>query len=110
MKYCVHCGNELYDEAVICPKCGCKAPNLKKEAKKDESDSKLLIQITKGFMLLGCITYGFLIIPLIWMIPMTVSLFKKYDNNEKISLSFKILSLIFVSRIAGILMLIDSEN
>ncbi len=24
MKYCVHCGNELLEEAVICPKCGCQ--------------------------------------------------------------------------------------
>ena len=23
MKYCKKCGNELLDEAVICPKCGC---------------------------------------------------------------------------------------
>lgn len=23
MKYCKHCGAELLDEAVICPKCGC---------------------------------------------------------------------------------------
>ena len=23
MKYCTHCGNQLVDEAVICPKCGC---------------------------------------------------------------------------------------
>ena len=23
MKYCSKCGNELFDEAVICPKCGC---------------------------------------------------------------------------------------
>ena len=22
MKYCKYCGNELYDEAVMCPKCG----------------------------------------------------------------------------------------
>ena len=25
MKYCTHCGNELLDEAVVCPKCGCAA-------------------------------------------------------------------------------------
>ena len=25
MKYCVKCGNQLFDEAVICPKCGCYA-------------------------------------------------------------------------------------
>ncbi len=23
MKYCKHCGNQVIDEAVICPKCGC---------------------------------------------------------------------------------------
>lgn len=23
MKYCQHCGNELLDNAVICPSCGC---------------------------------------------------------------------------------------
>ena len=27
MKYCSHCGNELVDEAIICPKCGCSAGN-----------------------------------------------------------------------------------
>ena len=23
MKYCVHCGAEIHDEAVVCVKCGC---------------------------------------------------------------------------------------
>ncbi len=23
MKYCTHCGAEIHDEAVVCPKCGC---------------------------------------------------------------------------------------
>ena len=23
MKYCAHCGAQLVDEAVVCPKCGC---------------------------------------------------------------------------------------
>lgn len=23
MKYCPHCGNEVYDDAVACPHCGC---------------------------------------------------------------------------------------
>ena len=23
MKYCTHCGSELVDEAIVCPKCGC---------------------------------------------------------------------------------------
>lgn len=29
MKYCTHCGNELLDEAIICPKCGCKVEQPK---------------------------------------------------------------------------------
>ena len=28
MKYCRNCGNELCDEAVICPKCGCSVDNM----------------------------------------------------------------------------------
>ncbi len=27
MKYCSHCGSELDDEAVMCPKCGCAVAN-----------------------------------------------------------------------------------
>ena len=33
MKYCSKCGNELFDEAVICPKCGCPAENVNPVAK-----------------------------------------------------------------------------
>lgn len=29
MKYCSKCGNELFDEAVICPKCGCATDDVK---------------------------------------------------------------------------------
>lgn len=32
MKYCEKCGNQLMDEAVMCPKCGCTAG--KSEAQK----------------------------------------------------------------------------
>lgn len=27
--FCNHCGNELMNEAVVCPKCGCAVNNLK---------------------------------------------------------------------------------
>ena len=29
MKFCSKCGNELFDEAVICPKCGCATGDVK---------------------------------------------------------------------------------
>ena len=28
MKFCTHCGAELFDEAVLCPKCGCATSQL----------------------------------------------------------------------------------
>ena len=28
MKYCVKCANEMFDEAVVCVKCGCPATNM----------------------------------------------------------------------------------
>lgn len=31
MKYCSHCGNELLDEAVICPHCGCQVESFAKD-------------------------------------------------------------------------------
>ena len=34
MKYCVHCGAEIKDEALICPKCGCPTPKYKMDHKK----------------------------------------------------------------------------
>ena len=37
LKYCSKCGNELMDEAVICPKCGCPVENSTNQGR----DSKL---------------------------------------------------------------------
>ena len=36
MKYCEKCGNQLMDEAVMCPKCGCAAGKSQSEHQKDE--------------------------------------------------------------------------
>ena len=38
MKFCSKCGNELLDEAVMCPKCGCPV-NEKNSLKKQNNDS-----------------------------------------------------------------------
>lgn len=37
MKYCSKCGNELHDEAVICPKCGCPIENTQHKTIIDEN-------------------------------------------------------------------------
>ncbi|MBQ7045910.1 MAG: zinc-ribbon domain-containing protein [Clostridia bacterium] len=48
MKYCQKCGNELLDEAVMCPKCGCtvegKQPTKEqKEKSKNQAIGAILI-------------------------------------------------------------------
>ena len=50
MKYCTHCGAELRDEAVLCPKCGCwvngaVTPTLRQPTR------KLNISALVGFIL-----------------------------------------------------------
>lgn len=36
MKYCEKCGNQLFDEAVMCPKCGCAAVKSEVDKQQDE--------------------------------------------------------------------------
>ncbi len=79
MKYCVHCGEELADEAVICPKCGCAV---------DSSDSISLKSVSEtgrtgwdacaivGFVLsmVSLILYVFNFFGIVPLAGMTVSI------------------------------------
>ena len=38
MKYCSTCKNELFDEAVICPRCGCPQENFTQKQTKDSKN------------------------------------------------------------------------
>ena len=112
--FCSKCGEKIMEEAVICPHCGCYTNNQKKISN-PASNSSGLKTAAKIFMILGCVFTGLsflLIFPLIalaWQIPMTVSYCKKIQANEPVSTSFKVCSLLFVSLIAGILMLCDKD-
>ena len=33
MKYCAHCGAELLDEAIVCPKCGCETEGASQQVR-----------------------------------------------------------------------------
>lgn len=68
MKYCVKCGKELFDEAVICPGCGCVVEV--KRIKTPESyehvirNSKTYLLVSIALMLLGVVA---------WLIPGNIS-------------------------------------
>lgn len=135
-KYCIHCGNQILSEAVVCPKCGSSVGKNKRNISEADK-SRVLKLAAKIFMLIAvgsCIANGvgamlsstwfmlgggsFVIshaifsslIPLAWIVPMTMHYFKATKNNQPISIGFKVCSLIFVSFIAGILMLCDGNN
>ena len=50
------------------------------------------------------------LIPLAWILPMTISVSKKLKNNQPIGVGFKVCTLLFVSMISGILLLCRTEN
>lgn len=116
--FCNKCGAEVDDECIVCPKCGCNPKGIAQnpdtlknsvdENSKNNSNETLRL-IAKVFMVIACVVSGVFILPLIWMIPMTVSYWNKCGKNEQVGIGFKVCTLIFVSVIAGILMLCDNE-
>ena len=112
MKYCQHCGTELYDAAVICKNCGCAVENITiQNTAAQSSNSDTLKTVAKIFMLIGCITSAFyFLFPLCWTIPMTVHYWKSVDSKQPVDTTFKVCSLIFVNLIAGIIMLCDKDD
>ncbi len=107
MKYCVHCGAEIHDEAVVCVKCGRSVEAPKTTAVKDDTMSIVI----KVFLILGCIAQGWAIIPLAWCLPITISVFNRLKNNKPIGTGLKVCSLLFVNLIAGICLLcMDDSN
>lgn len=106
MKYCQKCGNQLDDEAYVCPQCGCLTGYVPQQ-----SSTTDLKTITKVFMVIGCVLSAFyFLIPLCWTLPMTIVYFNKVKEHQPIGTGFKVCTLLFVSLIAGILMLCDKEN
>ena len=105
MKYCTKCGAEIMDEAVVCVHCGCSTGYTQQNVEKDNA----MQIVVKIFMILGCISSGWALIPLAWTIPMTVHAFGKMKNGEKLSTGFKVCTLLFVNLIAGICMLCSDD-
>ena len=107
MKYCTYCGNPARDEAVVCVRCGCQMPRINPVANAAVSvrNDDTLPTIAKVFLILGCISQGWLILPLAWCIPITVSIWKKLERGESIGTGLKICTLIFVSLVSGVCLL-----
>ena len=102
MKYCIHCGNELFDEAVVCPKCGCPS-----------SDQSLRVSVennsiaTAGFVLSLCST----VVPILSILGLIFGIIglcksrRLNGNNRGFSIAAIIISSIIIAFIILILVL-----
>ena len=107
MKFCQKCGKEIMDEAVICPGCGCSVVQEKNNVRKDTDG---LAITSKIFLIISCILQGWLIIPLAWCLPITITVCNRMRRGEDVGIGLKICSLLFVSTIGGILLLCRADN
>ena len=107
MKFCQKCGKEIMEEAVICPGCGCSIAQNKTQ----ENGGKDGLAIAgKIFLILGCIAQGWLLVPLAWCLPITISICGRMKRGEEVGAGLKVCALLFVNLIGGILLLCRSDN
>lgn len=62
------------------------------------------------FNLVSTISIGWTIIPLAWMIPMTVISYGIYKGTKDNTTAFGVCTLIFVSLVSGILLLVSKKD
>lgn len=113
--FCRHCGKELKQGQKVCMGCGCavKSENNQTQIHNvDKNENETFYLIAKILMIISCVASAMYILPLCWMIPMTVSFCNKVKNKEPISVGFKVCILLFVNTISGILLFFvkDEQN
>ena len=106
MGFCNNCGSQTMNGATFCTNCGA---SINPYATTNQGSDGLGIA-AKIFLIISCVAQGVFLLPLAWCLPITISICKKLNSGEPISVGLKICALLFVNTIAGILLLCRSEN
>ena len=139
MKYCQQCGKACDDVAAYCGGCGASLNNegLRVDSNLAQSNSqsaheqsttqhinvticepepeqmsetdKTLRLIAFVFNLICTIAFGCLLIPLAWMIPMTVMSWNIYKGKRRNTVAFGVCNVLFLSLVSGILLLCSKK-
>ena len=75
-----------------------------------QDNDKILKLIAFIFSIVSTVTFAPFLIPLAWMIPMTVISYGIYQGTKKNTVAFGVCLLIFTNLIAGILLLIAKKD
>ena len=84
-------------------------PQTQAQPQVNTSYNQGMLTAIKIFMVIACIGVGWLLVPLAWLIPMTIKVFNREKTGVKFSTGFKICTLLFASLIGGILMFCDNN-
>jgi hypothetical protein len=76
----------------------------------DKNTQKTLRLVAFIFNLITTIACGLLIIPLAWMIPMTVRSWGIYKGTKPNTVAFGVCTLIFLDMVSGILLLVSGTE
>lgn len=102
VKVCLCCGTTYENiKTNFCPKC--------KKALRTKGYWSGYVAGAGVFMIISCVVFGLLLIPLLWLIPMTVKIFKRRTEVRKLSTFFKISVLLLGNFLAGVLLICDDE-
>ena len=134
--FCKYCGKEIEEGHPFCPHCGSRLDRAANPAYQapyqppypyqpsqpsyqppyqtpqyaQKQEPTTLATVAFVFMIISTVLSGFFLIPLAWMLPMTLIFKKKIDGGLPVGTAFKVCTLLFVSTIAGILMLCDDKT
>ena len=110
---CGNCGMHLPENSNFCTNCGCSfAANYYQQGYTyaQPKEPAPILYVAKVFMIIGIIIEALFLPSLFWTIPMLKSYNRKLEIGEPVSTGFKVCTLLFVSTIAGILMLCDHSD
>ena len=117
MNYCPNCGTKIEAGTSFCPKCGLKItepikPEVIENAAQstmNDKDHEILRQVAWVFMIISTIIGGIFLIPLCWMLPMTLHYNKCRYEHRKVGVGFAVCTILFLNAISGILIICDES-
>ena len=133
--FCPNCGSENADGSTFCTSCGTNFGNVAQAAgyapqpapqpvqqpfsqpmqpvqpvrQMSSSDSTLRL-VNFILCIISTVAMGWMLIPLAWMVPMTIHSWGIYKGKKRNTVAFGVCTLLFVNLIGGVLLLVSTKD